>query len=134
MFKEIVLKCFRDYKQLVGVNDRFQENFADSPWVTRQLFRQPRVAASLPVQFGTYKFSYLGIFVHFDSDKPRPICQQSKKKSVCRPYDCLFRLEGSGKTVGDNKHETAHALKREPFAIFFHLINFPDFSKRRTKA
>ena len=118
----------------MSVNDRFKENFTDSPRVTRQLFRQPRVAASLPVQFGTYKFSYLWIFVHFDSDKPRSFVSNQKKKSVSRPYDCLFRLEGSGKTVGDNKHETAHALKREPFAIFFHLINFPDFSKRRTKA
>lgn len=62
--KEIVAKGFVDLPKLESVNVSLMENLADGAGVARQLLRQPDIAASLPLQFGAYSFSYVWEFVH----------------------------------------------------------------------
>ena len=62
--KEIVVKGFGDLPKLVSVNIMLVENLADRARVARQLLRQPYIAAPLPLQFGSYRFSYVREFVH----------------------------------------------------------------------
>ena len=62
--EEIVIKGFGDLPKLVSVDIMLVENLADGARITRQLLRQPNIAASLPFQFGPYRFSYVRKFVH----------------------------------------------------------------------
>ena len=60
-----------------------------------------------------------------------PIC--IKKAWTVR--DFLFYAKGSGKTVDENKHETAHAIWREPLAyLFSHQLKFTRFYSVRIRA
>ena len=62
--EEIEIKGFGDLPKLESINIMLVENLADGTWVARQLLRQPDVAAPLPFQFGSYRFSYVREFVH----------------------------------------------------------------------
>ena len=74
--EEIKFKGFGDLPKLVGVDISLVENLADGARIARQLLRQPNVAAPLSLQFGPYRFSYVGEFIHSVT-----LCRASPSKS-----------------------------------------------------
>ena len=116
MFEEIVIESHRYLHKLLGVDGLLVEYFGHSAHVARELPRQPNIASALSVQFVFNQFSYVRHFFHFASSTLRLISQGTKRKKR-KPFrfKCLLPYRGTP-TIVSNKHETAHAVKREPVA------------------
>ena len=123
--KEIVIQNIADFQQQIRINPFAAEDFVGVLPRAAELRGQPSDAAALPCQFCLDEFSYMWFFVHRFAFRGALRGGQTK---WAEPSVCLFETEGSAKPVKENKQQTAHALRREPFATYSSFTsNFADF-------
>lgn len=112
-FKEVEVQGLRDAHKLMGVDGLLMKDFCHSAYVARQLPRQPVVGKPLLAQLRFNQFSYVGLLFHFVFVS-RPYHKSTKRKKR-KPFRflCLLSYQGTP-TFMPSKHETVHAIRREP--------------------
>ncbi len=123
--EEIVVKCFRDFKQEFSINPLTLENLVNIEASTVYLLRQPRNFPALLIKLGAYKFSYVNLFCH---PIPRRTCKT--KKALNRFYFAII-TPLADQSIANNKRKR-FTPDDVNFADLLRLLKNWSFSRRMT--
>ena len=124
--EEVIIQQITNFEQQVRIDPRAVEDLVGVLPRKAELLGEPSDAAPLSYQFFLDEVADVRFFLHC-------VCRwwslaRVGKQNGRNRFDCLLETEGSAKPVKANNQQTAHALRREPFATYSSFTsNLPIF-------